>query len=140
MNPAIWAKIHGASVHLPLAMGMCSWALDAAGLVLARRAIAPQLHAAGFWTIMLAGLGTFPAVGSGLMMTKGEMLGHGLVLWHHLFVWPAFALLVGLAGWRVVAGVTPGRRAFGFYLAVGIAAAVLLAGAGYFGGEVLLGN
>lgn len=135
-----WAKIHGAATHLPLALAGCSWLFDTAGFALARRPKGLQLNVAGYWTMLLAGLGTFPAVVSGLVMTKGEMLGNDLVRFHHLFVWPAFALLVGLATWRALVGVTTQRRVFGFYLAVSFTAAVLVAGAGYWGGEMLLGN
>jgi len=136
-----WAKIHGAATHLPLALAGCSWLFDTAGFALARRPTGPQLNVVGYWTMLLAGLGTFPAVASGLLMTKGEVLGGDLILFHHLFVWPAFALLVGLATWRALVGATTTRRrAFGYYLTVGFMAAVLVAGAGYWGGEMLLAN
>ncbi len=140
MDSEFWAKIHGASTHLPLALAGCSWLFDAAGLALARRPAGPQLNIAGYWTMLLAGLGTFPAVASGLLMTKGQMLGHDLVRFHHLFVWPAFGLLVGLATWRAMVGTMTRRGVFGCYLAVGFTAAALVAGAGYFGGEMLLGH
>jgi uncharacterized membrane protein len=140
MDNSFWAKIHGASTHVPLALAGFSWMFDAAGLALARRPAGPQLNIVGYWTMLLAGLGTFPAVASGLLMTKGEILGHDLVLFHHLFVWPAFALLVGLATWRAMVGATTHRRTFGYYLAVSFTAAVLVAGAGYWGGEMLLAN
>jgi uncharacterized membrane protein len=135
-----WAKIHGAATHLPLALAGCSWLFDAAGFALARRPAGSQFNVVGYWTMLLAGLGTFPAVASGLIMTKGEMLGSDLVRFHHLFVWPAFALLVGLATWRAIVGATTRRRVFAGYLAVSFTAAVLVAGAGYWGGEMLLGN
>jgi hypothetical protein len=61
-----------------------------------------KLLAAGYFTIILGALGTFPAVLSGLFMTKGEVLGHDAQLFHHLFVWPAFAGLVGLGVWRAL--------------------------------------
>jgi len=136
-----WAKIHGASTHLPLALAGCSWLFDMAGFALVRRPTGQQLNLVGYWTMLLAGLGTFPAVASGLLMTKGEVLDHDLVLFHHLFVWPAFVLLVGLATWRAIVGATTTqRRAFCYYLAVSFTAAVLVAGAGYWGGEMLLAN
>jgi len=140
MDNTFWAKIHGASTHLPLALAGCSWLFDTAGFALARRPAGPQLNVVGYWTMLLAGAGTFPAVTSGLLLTKGEMLDHDLVLFHHLFVWPAFALLVGLATWRAIVGSTTRRRAFSCYLVAGFTAAVLVAGAGYWGGEMLLAN
>ena len=59
---------------------------------------------------------------------------------HHLFAWPAFALIVGLAVWRAsavrFAAQAPGTR----YLAVTAAAVVLVLVAGYWGGEMLLAS
>ena len=43
--------------------------------------------------------------------------GSGLLLRHHLFVWPAFALIVALGTWRSLVGQQTSRRAFGVYLA-----------------------
>src|SRR5476651_2455628 len=102
MDTTIWAKAHGATTHFPFALTLCSGALDAAGFALAGRPIVRELHAAGYWTLLLGALGSVPAVWSGLLMTKGSVLGHGALRMHHLFVWPAFALLVGLATWRVM--------------------------------------
>jgi uncharacterized membrane protein len=140
MDPNFWAKIHGASTHLPIALAFCSWAMDVTACVPLPflRSRAPQFHATGYWMMMLAALGTIPAVGSGLLLTKGEIMGHDLLRFHHLFVWPAYGLLVGLGTWRAIVGVTPSRRAFAGYLAVGLLSACLLAGAGYWGGEMLL--
>ena len=53
-----------------------------------------DLHAAGYWTMIGSALGSVPAVFSGLLMTKGSVLGHGALRMHHLFVWPAFALII----------------------------------------------
>jgi len=140
MDPAFWAKAHGASTHLPLALAMCSWGFDAAGFVLISWPVARQFSVVGYWTMLVGAMGTVPAVVSGLMLTKGEMMGHDVLLFHHLFVWPAYALLVGLATWRWSVGVMAARRAFAGYLTVAFVAAGLLAGAGYWGGELLLGG
>jgi hypothetical protein len=71
-------------------------------------------------------------------MTKGVVLGHDLVRLHHLFAWPAFALIFGLATWRVLGTSSFGGRVpAGYLLVVGIAA-VLVLGAGYWGGEMML--
>ena len=140
MDTAIWAKAHGAATHFPFALVLCSGALDAVGFALARRA--PErsdgLHAAGYWTLLLGAFGTVPAVVSGLLMTKGSVLGHGALRMHHLFVWPAFALIVALATWRALAGKRATRPVFAGYLAgVGVAAALVLA-AGFWGGEMMI--
>jgi uncharacterized membrane protein len=99
-----------------------------------------QLHAAGYFTIILGALGTFPAVLSGLLMTKGEVLGHAALLFHHLFVWPAFSMLVGLAVWRAYMGERASSRSFSIYVAVQFLTAGLMAGAGYWGGELILNS
>jgi uncharacterized membrane protein len=59
---------------------------------------------------------------------------------HHYFVWPAFALIVGLATWRFLVGREPSRRAFILYLATMLIGCSLMGAAGFFGGEMLLGH
>ena len=138
MDSTIWAKAHGATTHFPFALTLVSGALDAAGFALAGRPVARGLHAAGYWTIVFAALGSVPAIGSGLLMTKGGVLGHGALRMHHLFVWPAFALLIALATWRVLVGRHATRGMLAGYLGgVGLASALMLA-AGYWGGEMMI--
>ena len=138
MDSAIWAKAHGAATHFPFALTLVSAAFDAVAFALADRPAARELRAAGYWTIVLAALGSVPAVFSGLLMTKGGVLGHGALRMHHLFVWPAFALIVALATWRVMVGcrVTRGMLA-GYLGGVGLASVLMLA-AGYWGGEMMI--
>jgi uncharacterized membrane protein len=140
MNSENWAKMHGATVHFPIALILCSGALDALGFFFPAPAARRGLHAAGYWTTMLGALGTVPAVVSGLVMSKGVMLGHDALRLHHLFVWPAFALIVGLAVWRAFAGDFATRKPPVGYLATVGLAAVLIMGAGYWGGEMMLGH
>ena len=138
MNPAIWAQAHGATVHFPIALALGSGALDTAGFALGDRPFAREFHAAGYWTVMAGALASVPAVISGLLMTKGSLLGHGALRMHHLFVWPAFALLVAVATWRVCTGQRAPRRMFaGYLIAVGIMAG-LMSAAGYWGGEMMI--
>lgn len=138
MDPTIWPKVHGATVHFPIALVACSWALDAAALLLPMPSVRHGLHSAGYWTVLLGALGTVPAVLSGLFMTKGVMLGHDALRAHHLFAWPAFALITGIAAWRLFVPEFVSRRALGNYLVVCGLAAACMAGAGYWGGEMLL--
>jgi uncharacterized membrane protein len=140
MNSENWAKMHGAAVHFPIALILCSGALDALGYFSPGLAMRRGLHAAGYWTTILGALGTVPAVVSGLAMSKGVMLGHDALRFHHLFVWPAFALIVGLAIWRAFAGDFAARKPPVSYLATVGLAAVLIMGAGYWGGEMMLGH
>src|SRR5580698_2172799 len=134
MDATIWAKMHGATVHFPIALVLCSWALDGSGLLLSGLGIRRGLHAAGYWTLILGAAGTVPAVVSGLVMTRGVMLGHDALRLHHLFAWPAFAVIVGTATWRVLADDLAGRKtALAYLAAVGLGAMLVLA-AGYWGG------
>jgi len=139
MDSNLWAKAHGATTHFPLALALCSAACDAAGFALERKPIGSGLKAAGYWTMILGAVGTVPAVLSGLLMTKGTVLGHDALRLHHLFVWPAFALLVALGTWRALHGrsATP-RRVFAGYLMLASVAAGLMTTAAYWGGELIL--
>ena len=141
IDPALWPRLHGASTHFPVALAMAAALFDGLGaLWLKSSPRKAQLHAAGFFTIILGALGTFPAVLSGLFMTKGRLLGHDALLFHHLFVWPAFAGLVGLAVWRALVGEQASPRAFAAYLTILFLTAGLMAGAGYWGGELILNS
>ena len=141
IDPALWPKLHGASVHFTVALAMAAALFDGLGVVWPesspRKA---QLHAAGYFTIILGALGTFPAVLSGLFMTRGVTLGHDALLFHHLFVWPAFASLVGLGVWRALVGEKASVRSFAIYLVIQFMTAGLMAGAGYWGGELMLNS
>jgi uncharacterized membrane protein len=141
IDPALWPKLHGASTHFPVALAMAAALFDGLGAVWRKDSPRKaQLHAAGYFTIILGALGTFPAVLSGLFMTKGKLLGHDALLFHHLFVWPAFAGLVGLGVWRAMVGERASRRGFAAYLTVLFLTAGLMAGAGYWGGELILNS
>src|ERR1700743_3751057 len=119
IDPTLWPKLHGASTHFPMALAMSAALFDGLGYILPDSSPRKQsLHAAGYFTIILGALGTFPAVLSGLFMTRGETLGHDALLFHHLFVWPAFAGLVGLGVWRVMVDNRFSPRGFTAYLVV----------------------
>ncbi|HLQ38564.1 MAG TPA: DUF2231 domain-containing protein [Planctomycetota bacterium] len=138
MDPVLWAKVHGAMTHFPIALTSCSFALDGAGLCLGARAGAWGLHAAGACTMVLGALGSAAAVASGLMLTKGDVVGHGALRYHHLFVWPAFGLIVALGTWRLCIRSRATRRMLACYLAVAVAATTMVLAAGFWGGELLL--
>ena len=140
MDAVPWDHVHGAAVHFPLALAVGSGALDAAAFALGTRPAARQLHAAGYWMVLLGAAGSVPAVVSGLFLTKGSLLGHGALRLHHLFVWPAFALLTAQAVWRLRTGAEAPRRIFAVYLAVAGATAGLLMAAGYWSGELLVAS
>jgi uncharacterized membrane protein len=140
MNHEIWPKLHGATVHFPIALVLCSGALDASGFFFPDATARRGLHAAGYWTMVLGAVATVPAVVSGLIMTQGVMLGHDALRLHHLFAWPAFALTLGIATWRVRADDFGTQKiAIAYLSTVGLAAALVLM-AGYWGGEMLLAS
>ena len=138
MDPTIWAKVHGATVHFPLAFALGSSVLDSAAFVLGTRPLTRDLHAAGYWMMIVGALGSIPAVMSGLLMTKGVLLGHGSLRMHHLFAWPAFGLLIGLAVWRVSTGQRATRPMFAGYLVLACVTGGLIGAAGYWGGEMMI--
>lgn len=133
-----WAQIHGGTTHFPFALLLCSAAFDALGFIFAGRQFVRDAHAVGYWTMIAAAAGSVGAVISGLVMTKGSVLGHGALRAHHLFVWPAFALLIGLATWRIIVGRRVTRAMLGGYIVGVFAAAALMSAAAYWGGEMML--
>jgi uncharacterized membrane protein len=138
MDSALWVKVHGATTHFPLALVLCSAACDVVGFALGDRPVGRDLHAVGYWTILFGAIGSVPAVFSGIVMTKGSVLGHGALRWHHLFVWPAFALLIALATWRGCIGQRTTRPIFSGYLAFVTLACGLISIAGFWGGELVI--
>ena len=138
MDPTIWAKVHGATVHFPLALALGSSVLDFAAFALGTRPLTRDLHTAGYWMMVGGAAGSIPAVMSGLLMTKGTLLGHGALRMHHLFAWPAFALLIGLAVWRVSTGPYATRPMFAGYLVLACVTGGLISAAGYWGGEMMM--
>ena len=131
-------RLHGASVHFPIALTLCAAALEAGALLFASRAWARDLDAAGRLTVALAALGSLPAVASGLWLTRGDAVGHGLLRLHHGCVWPAFELLVAIATWRSIVGRRATHTALAVYACGLFVCGSLLAAAGFFGGEILL--
>jgi len=138
MSSSLWVDLHGAAVHFPLGLTICSLLCDAGGSLVRDREAARSLHSAGYWTILLAAGGSVLAVASGLVMTRGEMLGADSLRQHHQFVWPAFALLTGLATWRFLVGESAPARARLLYLLFAAMAAALMIGAGYWGGKMMI--
>ena len=67
-------------------------------------------------------------------------MGTGALALHHVFIWPAFGLLTGLAVWRLVVRERASRRASGRYLVLATLTVAAMLTAGYWGGEMLIGN
>jgi len=137
IDPAIWSKLHGATTHFPVALTLVSAFCDCASLMPGDADRQRGLRFTASVTIVLGALGSYGAVVSGLWMTQWRVWGHGTLLWHHVFVWPAFALMTGLATWRVLTRREPALKPPLLYLACMIFAAGVISGAGYWGGELL---
>jgi len=132
--------MHGGSTHFPIALVITSMLFDVLGYVWPVQTRRREFHAVGFYLIVGAALTSFGAVLSGLVISKWVVVGTGLTAKHHLFVWPAFALMIALAVWRLITGYEASRRGFAIYLAAMVLTSVLIATAGYWGGEMLIGS
>ena len=140
MNIAFWARMHGGATHFPIALLLVSVLFDLAGFWWPNEFRRREFYAVGYYSFIIAAAASPFAVLSGIALSKGKLFGSGLLALHHLFIWPAFGLLIGLAVWRLVMRERVSRRVFGAYLVLaGITAAAML-GAGYWGGEMIIGN
>ncbi|EDY18270.1 hypothetical protein CfE428DRAFT_4054 [Chthoniobacter flavus Ellin428] len=138
IEPSIWSNLHGASTHFPIALMLVSAFCDCASLLFSQAEQKQRaLRSAGTITLVLGALGSYAAVFTGLVMTRWQVWGHATLLRHHQFVWPAFALMVGLATWRLVARRNPGDKLPRAYVVLMLLAAAFMSGAGYWGGEML---
>ena len=136
-EPSLWSKAHGAATHFPIALLLVSAFCDAVAFFGREPAFRRNFRFVGTVTAMLGALGSYAAVVTGLALTQGQMWGHGALLHHHQFVWPSFILMTALAAWRAVARGEPTRPAQAAYLGLAALAAVLVGGAGYWGGELI---
>ena len=140
MNASLWERLHGGSTHFPMVLLLASVGFDLIAQLSRDRSRRAGLHAAGLISAIVGVLGGCGAIISGLMMTEGQLLGTGLQRMHHLFVWPAFSIAVLLVGWRLFQRETLSPLNIRVYLgAMGLSSALMM-GAGYWGGEMLLGH
>jgi len=140
ISSIFWTQAHGAATHFPIAFLFGAALFDAIGFFLPDPSKQRSFQATGYWLLILSGLSSFGAVFSGLAVSRSSLGGTGSLLQHHLFAWPAFALIVGLTSWRVVVVSTPSRRAFAVYLSVLAITCALIGAAGWSGGELLIGH
>lgn len=136
----IWANLHGGSTHFPIALLPASFLFDALGSVVRAEDRHRDLHAAGYYALLLGALASFLAVLSGLIITHWKFAGEGVLAKHHLFVWPAFGLLVALGVWRLIVGVRASRAGMSLYLLATLVTTGLMLASGYYGGELLSGG
>jgi len=140
MSSLFWSRFHGGATHFPIALIFGAVLFDTLSLLCRGSQRRRDFAVIGFWLVILGALGSFGAVFSGLALSKWEIGGTGQLLRHHLFVWPAFALLVALATWRLLVGHDPSRSAFRVYVGIALTSCVVIGAAGFFGGELLLGQ
>lgn len=136
----IWGNLHGGSTHFPIALLPASFLFDALGHVVRADDRRRDLHAAGYYALLLGALASFMAVLSGMIISRWQFAGEGLLAKHHLFVWPAFGLLVALGVWRLIVGVRASRAGMGVYLFATLVTTVLMLASGFYGGELLSGG
>jgi uncharacterized membrane protein len=140
MNQAFWARMHGGATHFPIALLMVSVVFDHVAFWWRDELRHREFRAVGFYSLLIAAAAAPVAVLSGIVLSKGVLLGTGLLALHHYFIWPAFGLLIGLAVWRLVMRERVSRRALGYYLAVASLALAGMMSAGYWGGEMIIGK
>jgi uncharacterized membrane protein len=140
MNQTFWARIHGGTTHFPIALLMVSVVFDHAGFWWRSELRRREFRVLGFYSLLIATAASPVAVLSGLMLSKGILLGTGMLALHHYFIWPAFGLLIALAVWRLVTREFASRRARGCYLAIASVTLVAMMSAGYWGGEMIIGK
>jgi uncharacterized membrane protein len=136
-DSSFWDRLHGGSTHLPIALAIASTLFDGCACLMKNENLRRGLHSAGFYALLLGTLGAFPAVISGLILTRWDIAGTGATLFHHYFVWPSFALLIALSVWRLIVRTNISPGILYIYLAVMILTAVLVSVAGFWGGEML---
>jgi uncharacterized membrane protein len=138
MNSIFWIHLHGSLTHFPIAFVFGAALFETLGFICPSKQ--RECGIVGSWLLLLAGLGAFAAMFSGLATSKWNPRGEDLLLQHHLFVWPSFALIVGLATWRVAVRGNLSRLAFLTYLSVILLTCALVGGAGLSGAKLLLGR
>src|ERR1700733_10056353 len=116
MNQTFWARMHGGTTHFPIALLIVSVAFDYAGFWWRNELRRREFRAFGFYSLLIAAAASPFAVLSGIGLSKGKLMGSGALRLHHLFIWPAFGVLVGLAVWRLVVREKASRGASQCYL------------------------
>ena len=138
MDREFWLRLHGASTHFPIVLLGVSVLLDSLGALWPNESKRGGLRTAGFVCALIAILGSFAAVVSGILISRGRLMGTGLLLRHHQFVWPGVAISVALVTWRLLRRDYASVHAFRIYLAGMTLASVSIFTAAYFGGELVL--
>lgn len=138
MSPNAWAQLHAAIVHFPISLTVFALCCDAGVMASWSRPLAARLRTASNCALGMGALASLPAVFSGLVLTRGDMLGQGALRWHHVFIWPTFTLLVAAAVWRWL-GPEPATRPRHLGRIAAMAVLVgLMSAVGHWGGQLAL--
>ena len=140
MNQTFWARIHGGATHFPIALLMVSVLFDHAAFWWRNELRRREFRALGFYSLLIAAVASPVTVFSGIALSRGVLLGSGMLALHHYFVWPAFGFLIGLAVWRLVMRERVSNCAVGCYLAFASLTLAAMMSAGYWGGEMIVGK
>lgn len=138
MNPVFWIHLHGGVTHFPIAFVFGAALFEILGFICASKQ--REFGIVATWLLLVAGLGAFGAMFSGLATSTWNPWGKDLLLQHHLFAWSSFALIVGLATWRLATRGSFSRPAFLVYLSIIALTCALVGGAGFSGARLLLGR
>ncbi|MBX3735257.1 MAG: hypothetical protein KF715_01090 [Candidatus Didemnitutus sp.] len=136
MSAPLWAQVHGATVHFPIALVFFALFGDSLAQLTWRRPSSGTWLNMARYTVIAAAVSCWPPLVSGLWLTRGNLWGHGALRWHHLFLWPMVALLTGLAVWRQCRPLPVSRRAHLGHLVLLLAIAGLVAATGHWGGQL----
>jgi uncharacterized membrane protein len=140
MNQIFWARMHGGATHFPIALLLLSVLFDHAGFWWRDKLRRHEFRTVAFYSLLIAAAASPAAVISGIALSKGILLGTGMLALHHYFIWPAFGLLIGLAVWRLLMREPWSARAHGCYLTLASFGLVAMMSAGYWGGEMIIGK
>jgi uncharacterized membrane protein len=137
-DQSFWLRIHGGATHFPIVLLFVSVLLDLLAIYGPDKVARRGLHAAGSFLAAIAVLASIGAVISGLVISRWRLTGTGSLLRHHLFVWPAFTIAIGLVAWRLLMRDRASSRALLIYVCGMAIASILTFAAGYWGGELAL--
>lgn len=138
MNSMFWVHLHGGVTHFPIAFVFGATLFETLAFIC--RSKQREFGMIASRLLLLAGLSAFGAIFSGLVASNWNPGGKDLLLQHHRFAWPSFALIVGLATWRITVRGNSSRPTFLAYLSIMGLTCALVAGAGFSGANLLLGR
>ena len=137
-EPSLWSNLHGAATHFPIALMLFTAFCDCASLVAPGNELRRGFRFTATVALIVGALVSYVAVLSGLVVSRWRFWGTATLLHHHQFVWPAFIMMTLLAVWRAAKWeAAPNAHTNVKSVAVSVLAALLISGAGYWGGELL---